>query len=97
MLIHPYADGNGRTGRHLLNALLAQKDIVIPSLYITKGEQYRFNKRLDKHVIHTLTPDFDKLGEEFLRGVADKVIDISGEDRLAEMKSRYEKQSEERE
>jgi len=86
MLIHPYSDGNGRTGRHLINAMLAQKGFVMQSMFKDKKEQYRFNKRLDKHVLHTLRPSFDNLGDEFYGMMKDKLVDLTGEDRLQDKK-----------
>ena len=66
MLVHPYADGNGRTGRFLLNTLLANRDIVIPSLYNSELEQTDFLELLDNHVVNTVGSDYEGLGVDFL-------------------------------
>ena len=97
MLIHPYADGNGRTGRYLLNVMLAQRNLIIPALYDSQEEKDDFEHSLDRYVADRFERlpgraqfdgkrydflDFDGLGEEFLKYVRDKIIDLSGKDRL---------------
>ena len=82
LLIHPFVDGNGRTGRYLLNILLADKGIIIPALFNSKNEQDIFQEKLDQFVIYKLNKDYDKVGEEFLEIIREIGIDITGEDRL---------------
>ena len=82
LLVHPFTDGNGRTGRYLLNILLAHKGIIIPALFNSKNEQTIFQDRLDKFVLQQLRSDYDGLGDEFLDIIREIGIDITGEDRL---------------
>ena len=82
VLIHPYIDGNGRTGRYLLNLLLAERGIIIPSLFNTSVEKDNFEAKLDKCVLHTLRPSYEKLGEVFYDHIRDMAIDLTGQNRL---------------
>ena len=91
ILCHPYADGNGRTSRYLINTLLAHRGIVMPALYNTAKEQYIFNSRLNKHVIHRLHPDFEGLGEEFLDSIIDNAVDFTENNDLENIKKNREK------
>ena len=69
MLVHPYKDGNGRTGRYLLNCLLAKKGILIPALYNTEEEQFAFDDSLDEFAIRRITPNYKELGNCFLEKI----------------------------
>ena len=80
--IHPFSDGNGRTGRYIINMLLAHKNIVIPALYTSRKEEYQFNRSLDEFTIMHLHSNFDALGEEFLKRIREKAIDLTGQNRL---------------
>ncbi len=82
VLIHPFTDGNGRTGRYLLNMLLAHKNIVIPALYNSRREEYNFNTSLDEFIIHRFNSNFEAMGEEFLKRIREKAIDLTGQNRL---------------
>ena len=86
MLIHPYLDGNGRSGRYLLNALLAHKGFIIPSLYNSSEEQSSFVASLDKYGINQR--NIDMVGVEILNRVREVAIDLSGKNRLSKKNSR---------
>ncbi len=82
MQIHPYTDGNGRTGRYLLNTLLAHRGIIIPSLYSSLSERKSFFEKLDKNVIHVLNPDYDALAQDLFDCIRERAIDLTGQNRL---------------
>ena len=81
ILIHPYLDGNGRTGRYLLNTLLAHRNIIIPALYNSRVEQKDFVRELDN--LGIWEQNLKAVGDIILDKVAKKSIDLSGTDRLS--------------
>lgn len=46
--IHPFTDGNGRTSRSLLILMLASKNILVPSLYLTSEQKDNFYFKSNK-------------------------------------------------
>ena len=66
MLIHPYDDGNGRTGRYLLNILFQHMGIHSEALYASEAERDQFLLALDKYYFQK-PPDIEGLKNEFLR------------------------------
>ena len=84
--IHPYIDGNGRIGRYLFNILLAHKGFIIPSLYNSSEEQFRFIDVLDNYGLNL--ENIDMVGVKILDKVRDVALDLSGKKRLTKKNSR---------
>ena len=71
MLIHPYGDGNGRTGRYLLNILFERMGIHSESLYASTAERDQFLLALDQYYFRR-PPDIEGLQNEFYRFVKER-------------------------
>ena len=83
--IHPFADGNGRVGRYIINILLAHQNIIIPALYNSQSEEYQFNSSFDNLVINRLHSDYDAMSELFLEKIQEIGVDLTGKNRLRQV------------
>ena len=70
--IHPFLDGNGRTGRLLTNFLLTESDVLrLPVLYLSRYFERRRQEYYDRLLAVTDRGDWEGWILFFLRGVAE--------------------------
>lgn len=76
--VHPYNNGNGRTGRILLTAMLASHNIYFPSLYSNTFEKYIFQvksnsalkgdyKPLEDYIFKRLNAFYSSIDQELAK------------------------------
>ena len=67
-----------------MNILLAERNIIIPSIGNSLSEKQAFRKHLDSFIIGKNVCDYDAVGMAFLAKIKDIGIDLSNQTKLSD-------------